>query len=72
MGVIQKIQKGLQNNPIILPDGRTTLLGISGGIALYPLHADAASGLIRSTDEALYRAKKSNRGKILVAKTGDS
>ncbi len=69
--VIQKMQNGLRNNPIQLPDGKTTCMGISGGVALYPLHADTAPGLIRAADEALFRAKKSNRGQFLVAHDGD-
>lgn len=70
--VIQKIQNGLRNNPIQLPDGKMTQIGISGGIALYPEHADSAPGLIRAADEALYRAKKGNRGQFLVAHNGDA
>ncbi|HEX7541449.1 MAG TPA: sensor domain-containing diguanylate cyclase [Anaerolineales bacterium] len=70
--VIQKIQNGLGNNPIHLPDGKTTYIGISGGVALYPMHADTASGLIRAADEALFRAKKSSRGQFLVAHNGDA
>jgi two-component system cell cycle response regulator len=70
--VTQKIQSGLRNNPIHLPDGKITHIGVSGGIALYPLHADTAPGLIRAADEALYRAKKNNRGEFLVAHNGDS
>jgi diguanylate cyclase (GGDEF)-like protein len=69
--VIQKIQNGLRNSPIQLPDGKTTYIGISGGIALYPVHAETAPGLIRAADEALYRAKKSGRGQFLVAHNGD-
>jgi diguanylate cyclase (GGDEF)-like protein len=65
--VIRKIQNGLRNNPIHLPDGKTTRMGVSGGIALYPAHANTAAGLICAADEALYRAKKNNQGKFLVA-----
>jgi two-component system cell cycle response regulator len=70
--VIQKIQNSLRNNHVHLPDGKKTIIGISGGIALYPQHADTAPGLIRAADEALYRAKKSSRGQFLVAQNGDS
>jgi diguanylate cyclase (GGDEF)-like protein len=70
--VISKIQNGLRNNPIRLPDGKITNLSISGGIALYPIHADTAPSLIRAADEALYRAKKTSRGQFLVARNSDA
>jgi diguanylate cyclase (GGDEF)-like protein len=69
--VISKIQNSLRNNPIQLPDGKVKFIGVSGGIALYPVHADTAPSLIRAADEALYRAKKSTRGQFLVAHNGD-
>lgn len=69
--VIQKIQNGLRNNPVQLPDGKSTNIGVSGGVALYPVHADTAPGLIRAADEALFRAKKNSRGQFLVAQNGD-
>jgi two-component system cell cycle response regulator len=69
--VIQKIQESLRNNIIRLPDGKTTHIDVSGGIALYPEHAETAPSLIRAADEALYRAKKSNRGQFLTAQNGN-
>jgi diguanylate cyclase (GGDEF)-like protein len=70
--VIRKIQNGLRSNPIELPDGKTAQIDISGGVALYPVHAKTAPDLIRAADEALYRAKKSSRGQFLVAHNGDA
>lgn len=69
--VISKIQNSLQNNPIQLPDGTLTSVHLSGGVAVYPEHADSAAGLIRAADEALYRAKKTGRGSFLSAHDGD-
>ena len=68
---IQKIQNVLSNNPVHLPDGKSTIIGVSGGVALYPVHADTAPGLIRAADDALFRAKKNSRRQFLVAQNGD-
>lgn len=65
--VTQKIQDSLRNNAILLPDGKTINIEVSGGIAIYPLHAETAPSLIRAADEALYRAKKNSKGKFLIA-----
>jgi diguanylate cyclase (GGDEF)-like protein len=70
--VIQKIQNSSRNNPIQLPNGKTTFIDISDGIALTPEHADTAPGLIRAADEALYRAKKSSREQLLLAHNGNA
>lgn len=45
----------------LLPQGRLT---ISCGIAGYPEHADNKKELIRSADEALYKAKNSAKNKV--------
>lgn len=50
------------------PDHLAIKLGISGGIAVYPMHGNTAADLLRAADEALYRAKRHARGKFLVAK----
>jgi len=66
--VVRKIEENLEALRIGLPDGRSTTLTISGGIALYPQHADTASGLIRASDGALYQAKKNGRGQFVIAR----
>jgi diguanylate cyclase (GGDEF)-like protein len=43
-------------------------LGITAGIAVYPVHSKNAGDLLRAADEALYRAKKHHRGSFSVAK----
>lgn len=50
------------------PDEKRITLGISGGIAVYPTHGRSAADLLRAADEALYRAKRRERGRFLVAK----
>ena len=66
--VAHKLQNRLRTLTIPLPDGQTTMLGVSGGIALYPKHADTAPGLLRAADEALYQAKKHARGTFVAAR----
>lgn len=43
-------------------------LGISAGIAVYPIHARNAGDLLRAADAALYHAKKYSRGSYSIAK----
>jgi diguanylate cyclase (GGDEF)-like protein len=42
-------------------------LGITAGIAIYPLHAGNAGDLLRTADTALYQAKKRRRGSFVIA-----
>ena len=53
-----------------IPGSKPIQLGITAGIAVYPLHSHNASDLLRAADAALYQAKKYNRGKFIVAKAG--
>ncbi len=66
--VAEKITEGIRKFKYRLPDGRTLKLGISGGIALFPLHAHSGPDLLRAADAALYRAKKYRRGAFEVAR----
>ncbi|MBI3162092.1 MAG: GGDEF domain-containing protein [Chloroflexi bacterium] len=43
-------------------------LGITAGVAVYPLHSKDASDLLRAADAALYQAKKYHRGSFSIAK----
>lgn len=66
--VARKLQNQLQTMARPMPDGKTFSLGMTGGIALYPRHADTPPGLLRAADEALYRAKKYARGTFMAAR----
>lgn len=49
------------------PLGDEIKLGLTGGIAIYPLHAANAGDLLRAADAALYQAKKRERGSYVIA-----
>jgi diguanylate cyclase (GGDEF)-like protein len=66
--VSEKILEGMRNVKYKLPDGRRLKLGISGGIAIYPVHARSGSELLRAADAALYQAKKYHRGTFQIAR----
>jgi diguanylate cyclase (GGDEF)-like protein len=66
--VSEKIIEGMQRFKYRLPDGRKLKLGISGGIALFPVHARSGPDLLRAADAALYHAKKYHRGTFEVAR----
>lgn len=65
--VCEKIIEGMTKFKYRLPDGKRLNLGISGGIALYPVHARSGPDLLRAADAALYRAKKYKRGDFEIA-----
>ena len=66
--VSEKILEGMHNVKYKLPDGRRLKLGISGGIAIFPVHARNGSELLRAADAALYQAKKYQRGTFQIAR----
>jgi diguanylate cyclase (GGDEF)-like protein len=66
--VSEKIIEGMKKIKYRLPDGRRLKLGISGGIALFPVHARSGPDLLRAADAALYHAKKYQRGTFETAR----
>jgi diguanylate cyclase (GGDEF)-like protein len=66
--VSEKITQGMRNLKFKLPDGKRLKLGISGGIAIYPVNARNGADLLRAADAALYKAKKYERGTFQVAR----
>jgi diguanylate cyclase (GGDEF)-like protein len=66
--VAEKITEGMKKIKYKLPDGKRLRLGISGGIALYPVHGRSGPDLLRAADAALYHAKKFRRGTFEVAR----
>jgi len=66
--VAEKIVEGMKKLKFRLPDGKRLKLGISGGIALFPVNARNGPDLLRAADAALYKAKKYERGTFQVAR----
>lgn len=66
--VSEKITEGMKKLKYRLPDGRKLKLGISGGIAIFPVHARNGPDLLRAADTALYQAKKYSRGSFQIAR----
>lgn len=54
-------------NPPI-PGNKNIKLGMTAGIAIYPIHSKNTGDLLRAADSALYQAKKHHRGSFSVAK----
>ena len=68
MIVAEKITEGMKKIKFKLPDGKKLKLGISGGIAIFPVNARNGADLLRAADGALYKAKKYERGTFQVAR----
>lgn len=65
--VTLKIFELMKNYKYQFPGEARAHLGISAGIAVYPIHARTAGDLLRAADTALYQAKKHNRGSFIIA-----
>lgn len=66
--VVEKIIEKIAKFVFEAPNGEKVMLGLSAGIAIYPIHAITSSDLLRAADEALYRAKKQQRGSYMIAR----
>ncbi len=66
--VTTKIIELMKQYRFPFPGDAEVQLGISAGIAVYPLHARNAGDLLRAADAALYHAKKYSRGSYAVAR----
>jgi diguanylate cyclase (GGDEF)-like protein len=64
----EKITEKLEKFNFKAPDGKLITLSVSGGIAVHPNHGRTATELMRAADEALYHAKRHDRGRFLVAR----
>ena len=66
--VTGKILAMMREYAFPLASGHQIRLGVSGGIAVYPMHSRTGIDLLRAADGALYEAKKHRRGAFVVAR----
>lgn len=66
--VTQKVIDLMKEYRFNFPFDASVELGITAGIAVYPIHAGNPSDLLRAADSALYHAKKHHRGGYSIAK----
>ncbi len=63
----EKIRKDIENMRFDIDKTTTLNLTISGGIASFPFDGDETESLIKSADDALYKAKEGGRNRIIPA-----
>jgi two-component system cell cycle response regulator len=68
--VTDKIQQELRKLIFEMPNGDQINLSVTGGVAVYPRHARESAELLRTADEALYRAKRHQRGAFIQGRQG--
>jgi len=66
--VTSKIIELMKKYSFPFPGNKKAELGITAGIAIYPIHAKNAGDLLRAADASLYQGKKHNRGSFVVSK----
>jgi diguanylate cyclase (GGDEF)-like protein/hemerythrin-like metal-binding protein len=66
--IAQKLVQALQT-PIRLPSGVDCSLGVSIGIALYPIHGQEMDSLMSAADTAMYQSKASGSGHWTLSAT---
>ncbi len=62
--LVKKVECGLSEGYLNLPDGKVFRLRFSGGIAWYPEDSEDYKTLMKYADFAMYKVKKSDKGKI--------
>jgi diguanylate cyclase (GGDEF)-like protein len=66
--VTAKIVELMKSYNFPFPGNKKADLGITAGIAVYPIHAQNAGDLLRAADASLYQGKKHSRGSFVVSK----
>jgi diguanylate cyclase (GGDEF)-like protein len=66
--VTSKIIELMKKHSFPFPGNEKVELGITAGIAVYPIHAQNAGDLLRAADASLYQGKKHSRGSFVVSR----
>jgi diguanylate cyclase (GGDEF)-like protein len=68
LAAAERIRSLLANHPFPFAEKQPLgCISVSGGVAEYPFHGLDAAGLLHASDEALYKAKRSGRNRVLRA-----
>ena len=68
LAAAEKVRVALATHPFAFAEKQPMkCISVSGGVSEYPHDGLDAAGLLHSADEALYKAKKSGRNKVLPA-----
>jgi diguanylate cyclase (GGDEF)-like protein/hemerythrin-like metal-binding protein/PAS domain S-box-containing protein len=70
LAVAERVRTTLEI-PFLTSDDRQLDVSASIGVALFPEHGDNERELLRSGDEAMYRAKKSGRNRVQLIASSD-
>lgn len=66
----ERLRGAAEHHPLVSRDGQVlSHVTISGGLATFPWDAATPEELLRAADEALYRAKRAGRNRVLLAST---
>jgi len=68
----EAIRATVKQLPIVFRGKSLGQITVSLGVAVFPEDAEDAESLVRSADEAMYRAKQKGRDRVVVARTGPS
>lgn len=63
----ERIRKAVENTPFATGDGRAIRKTVSIGLAAYSHDTKTATELLQQADNALYRAKRAGKNRVLVA-----
>jgi diguanylate cyclase (GGDEF)-like protein len=68
LAVAERIRTSMEEYPHIADEqGERVTQTVSLGVATYPLHASDGASLIEAADQAMYRAKRAGKNRVVVA-----